>query len=276
MASSIVEEILLEVKSLMRFKCVSKRWLFQISDPCFCRSHTLRHFTPFPTALVEAYISVGDDDVPCAPPPPSSISLSASSSNDEVPCAPFITDFKFLNPNLDFGGFVLLHPYDHKSLYFDIEHRCFKSFPMPHPFSSDQFMHLGESAGRLHLIVKRHSDEDELLLDIFELKEDSSEWYVKSRVEDLRGLFDDIPPYIECYFCQKNEQDSMLMFDEVNQTTLYNISDCSIKRVLVEVLHVQYSENLFCDGDSTSLENLSDGDSTSMENLSWDGDSTSL
>ncbi|KAK7245704.1 hypothetical protein RIF29_40553 [Crotalaria pallida] len=112
MASSVVEEILLEeillrlpVKSLTRFKCVSKRWLFQISDPWFCRSHTLRHFTPFPTALLQVHVSAGNSNFLMLPP-----SSSSSNDNDEVPFAPFITDFQFLNPNSIKSIFVCIPP----------------------------------------------------------------------------------------------------------------------------------------------------------------------
>ncbi|KAK4282062.1 hypothetical protein QN277_013482 [Acacia crassicarpa] len=52
----ILSEILLRVpaKPLLKFKCVSKQWLTLISDPQFCRSHTLRHHNPhaLPSALL--------------------------------------------------------------------------------------------------------------------------------------------------------------------------------------------------------------------------------
>ncbi|XP_054797143.1 F-box protein At5g07610-like [Prosopis cineraria] len=52
----ILTEILLRVpaKPLLKFKAVSKQWLTLISDPQFCRSHTLRHHIPHsvPSALL--------------------------------------------------------------------------------------------------------------------------------------------------------------------------------------------------------------------------------
>ncbi|KAK7245304.1 hypothetical protein RIF29_40143 [Crotalaria pallida] len=352
MAASIVEEIFLEeilvclpVKSLMRFKCVSKRWLSQISDPSFCRSHTLRHFTPFPTALLDPLLFSGLCNflTLLPPPPPPSSSSSNSNSNSYLPCAPFIIEFQFLVPNpleIDFilmqscNGLVLvrrgkfpsylyyvcnpitkqflalnlptstdsssintrgrrqelhlafeplrsshyavilirfdpidIHVYsskigcwthlavtdpdpettfflrgngvycngaiywhcaDGRSVCFDIENQCFKSFPLPMP-RSDRVLHIGESGGRLHLIVLQCSDE--LLLDIFELKEDSSEWSVMSRV-DLRGLFDDIPMVL-CYFRQKNEQDSILVFYKDKQVVgLLVLMICNVMTLL--------------------------------------------
>ena len=55
----LLREILLRlpVKPLLRFKCVSKRWLALISDRRFCHSHTLRQYRtprPFPSALLLA------------------------------------------------------------------------------------------------------------------------------------------------------------------------------------------------------------------------------
>ncbi|OIV90094.1 hypothetical protein TanjilG_01548 [Lupinus angustifolius] len=53
----LVHEILLRlpVKSVLRFKCVSKQWLALISDPKFCHSHTLHPYRTsrvFPSAVL--------------------------------------------------------------------------------------------------------------------------------------------------------------------------------------------------------------------------------
>ncbi|CAL0299195.1 unnamed protein product [Lupinus luteus] len=53
----LVSEILLRlpVKSLLRFKCVSKQWFALISEPKFCHSHTLRLYRNsrvFPSAIL--------------------------------------------------------------------------------------------------------------------------------------------------------------------------------------------------------------------------------
>ncbi|CAL0299196.1 unnamed protein product [Lupinus luteus] len=55
----LVTEILLRlpVKSVLKFKCVSKQWFALISDPKFCHSHTLRLYRTsqlFPSALLLA------------------------------------------------------------------------------------------------------------------------------------------------------------------------------------------------------------------------------
>ncbi|KAF1877663.1 hypothetical protein Lal_00040381 [Lupinus albus] len=55
----LVHEILLRlpVKSLLRFKCVSKQWLALISEPNFCHSHTLRLYISsrvFPSSFLLA------------------------------------------------------------------------------------------------------------------------------------------------------------------------------------------------------------------------------
>ncbi|KAM5552846.1 hypothetical protein ABKV19_025193 [Rosa sericea] len=44
----LLKQILISVPalSLIRFKCVSKHWLSLISDPDFCRRHTLRNPNP--------------------------------------------------------------------------------------------------------------------------------------------------------------------------------------------------------------------------------------
>lgn len=90
----LLNEILLRlpVKSLMRFKCVSKNWLAHISNPYFCHSHTLHQYNPphpFPSALlVTPKISCNRSRL---------IVPSTSSDSDTLPYTPMITDFHFLN-----------------------------------------------------------------------------------------------------------------------------------------------------------------------------------
>ncbi|XP_019427232.1 PREDICTED: F-box protein At5g07610-like [Lupinus angustifolius] len=84
----LVSEILLRlpVKSVLRFKCVSKQWLALISEPKFCHSHTLRLYRTsrvFPSAIL---LAPGDSPT-CQIFPLKSIKASDSSEfhNVKVP-----------------------------------------------------------------------------------------------------------------------------------------------------------------------------------------------
>ncbi|KAE9619843.1 putative F-box domain-containing protein [Lupinus albus] len=76
----LVHKILLRlpVKSLLRFKCVSKQWLALISEPKFCHSHTLRLYRTsrvFPSAILLA---------PVGPPTSQVIPLITNNGSDSV------------------------------------------------------------------------------------------------------------------------------------------------------------------------------------------------
>ncbi|KAE9619845.1 putative F-box domain-containing protein [Lupinus albus] len=86
----LVHEILLRlpVKSLLRFKCVSKQWLALISEPYFCNSHTLRLYRTsrvFPSSILHAL----SDSRNCQVIPLKTINVSDS--------------FKFHNVNVPIG-----------------------------------------------------------------------------------------------------------------------------------------------------------------------------
>ncbi|OIW11243.1 hypothetical protein TanjilG_28334 [Lupinus angustifolius] len=90
-STDLLNEILvrLPLKSLLRFKCVSKRWLSHISTSYFTRSHTLHHYTPFPSHIVHNYIPNDTYNS-------SFLTMPCSTENTD-PSNPFTADFNFLN-----------------------------------------------------------------------------------------------------------------------------------------------------------------------------------
>ncbi|OIV90096.1 hypothetical protein TanjilG_01550 [Lupinus angustifolius] len=84
----LVHEILLRlpVKSVLRFKCVSKQWLALISEPKFCHSHTLRLYKSsrvFPSAILLPLVS--STSCPIIPIKTNDVSDSSNFRNVEVP-----------------------------------------------------------------------------------------------------------------------------------------------------------------------------------------------
>ncbi|KAK7245302.1 hypothetical protein RIF29_40141 [Crotalaria pallida] len=85
------------------------------------------------------------------------------------------------------NGAVYWYCRDLESVYFDVGNRYLKSYLMPWcPIRYSKVSYFGESGGHLHMILQQHLNV--LLFDIFELKEDSSEWLVRFHV-DLWELF---------------------------------------------------------------------------------------
>ncbi|OIV90095.1 hypothetical protein TanjilG_01549 [Lupinus angustifolius] len=123
---SLVSEILLRlpVKSLLRFKCVSKQWLALISEPKFCHSHTLRLYRTcrvFPSALLLALIS--SKTCPIIPLKTKNISDSSDFHKVEVPKGTVIQSCNGLllierspSKNLSEHEYLICNPTTNKSV----------------------------------------------------------------------------------------------------------------------------------------------------------------
>ncbi|KAK7266878.1 hypothetical protein RIF29_19539 [Crotalaria pallida] len=392
MGTSIVEnldilnEILLRlpVKSLMRFKCVSKQWLAHITSPCFCKSHTLCLYQtphPFPSALLVN--PFGPKYPPCL--------IMPSTSCDTVPFTPMVTNFHFLNvpsitlrqscnglllikghiPNLyfvcnpiteqfvaltlpspkdpthdafylhlafnplrsphykvilirfndskhyefdiniyssktrcwsDFGvclrekvwqltndsvvycnGVIYWHSYFDKSLCFDVENQCFKTFPMPHDIDSFYIRYFGECGGHLHIILSPNTLTP-MNFDILELKEDCSGWSLRFHVnlwELVEGYYG--PTYmfapfnVICVFRQEKEENSVLVFLLGCEVICYNLSDYTLTRLTAFYPLFVPSKNKHFVFDTIEFNSAPNFRVFQyFENLSWDGDSSTL
>ncbi|XP_019427235.1 PREDICTED: F-box protein At5g07610-like [Lupinus angustifolius] len=124
----LVHEILLRlpVKSLLRFKCVSKQWLALISEPKFCHSHTLRLYSNsyvFPSALLLAPAFVSSPTCQVIPLRTNNISGSSNFHNVNVPTGTVLQSCNGLvliqsnsSENLSEIEYIICNPTTNKSI----------------------------------------------------------------------------------------------------------------------------------------------------------------
>ncbi|KAA8536820.1 hypothetical protein F0562_029298 [Nyssa sinensis] len=122
-----------------------------------------------------------------------------------------------------------------RSLYFNVNEELLQTMPMP-PTDDNKYprsiRYFGESRGHLHLI--EFYDSSTLQFNIFEMKMDYSEWFVRYHV-DLNTVVTvtATPPdfFVLCLLRGEIEEDSALVLYMVGQVISYNLNDKTSNKI---------------------------------------------
>ncbi|KAK9293267.1 hypothetical protein L1049_021259 [Liquidambar formosana] len=187
----LLREILLRlpIKSLLRFKSVSKEWLSLISNPHFAQSYTHRYNPNLkPSSLLLNHQSIGFQFVPF-------IDDGDGDGNKPKVKLSYPDDLAFRRP-IYCNGAIHWFSARKTSLYFDTPIERLKKMPML-PFHEGfdfdyNVRYFRESRGHLHIIV---TDEPTVVeFDILELKIGYSRWFVRYCVnlDAVMATFEDV------------------------------------------------------------------------------------